>query len=60
MLTTTQVASILHVNRARVIALIRSGRLRAIKFGNAWMIEPQNLKAVKVRKTGYPKGKPRT
>jgi len=58
-LTTTQAAERLHVNRSRVIALIRAGRLKATKFGNAWQIDPRDLAAVKVRKVGYPKGRPR-
>lgn len=58
-LTTTQAAAILKVSRPRVIALIRSERLRAVKFGNAWAIDERDLDSVKVRTNGYPKGRPR-
>ena len=55
MLTTKQAAEQLGVSRARVIHLICARRLRAEKFGQAWMIREIDLDAVRVRKPGRPK-----
>lgn len=58
-LTAAAVAARLGISLSRVYALIRSGRLPAIKWGRDWMIDESDLKLVKDRKPGYPKGKPR-
>jgi excisionase family DNA binding protein len=42
------------ISAARVRALIRSGRLPAIQAGRDYLINPADLAAVKVRKTGRP------
>jgi excisionase family DNA binding protein len=52
---TTEAARRLGVSDARVRALIESKRLKAVKIGGAWLIDPKDLKAVKVRKVGRPK-----
>lgn len=56
MLTTTEAAARLGISPRRVLALIKTGRLRARKFGRDWQIDPKDLEPVKVRKPGYPKG----
>jgi hypothetical protein len=38
-----------------VRALIDAKRLKAIKVGSVWLIDPKDLEAVKVRKVGRPK-----
>jgi excisionase family DNA binding protein len=53
-LTTDQAGEILGVTGRRVRALIKAGRLPAIKFGNSWMINKKDLKKVAVRKPGRP------
>ena len=45
----------LGTSAARVRALIESGRLKAIKVGGAWLIDPKDLDAVKDRKAGRPR-----
>jgi excisionase family DNA binding protein len=45
----------LGVSAVRVRALIESGRLKAIKVGGAWLIDPKDLDAVKDRKVGRPR-----
>ena len=52
---TTEAARRLGVSDTRVRALIESKRLKAVKIGGAWLIDPKDLKAVKVRKVGRPK-----
>ncbi len=55
MLTTSQAADSLGVTPQRVRALIVAGRLKAVKVGRDWLIEPPDLEAVKVRKAGRPR-----
>jgi excisionase family DNA binding protein len=59
-LTTEQVAAELGVSTRRVQALIAAGRLPASKVGTGnratYFIAPFNLKLVKHRKPGRPKG----
>jgi excisionase family DNA binding protein len=43
------------VSDTRVRALIESGRLKAVKIGGAWLIDPKDLDAVKDRKVGRPR-----
>ena len=58
-LTTAEVAMVLKISRVRVNALIRAGKLKAEKFGKAWMIAPASLANVRIRITGWPKGRKR-
>jgi len=57
---TTEAGRRLGVSDARVRALIESGRLKAVKIGGAWLIDPKDLAAVKVRKVGRPKSRKST
>ena len=52
---TTEAAKRLGVNASRVRALIDSGRLKAMKVGREWLIDPKDLAAVKDRKVGRPR-----
>jgi excisionase family DNA binding protein len=52
---TTEAGRRLGISDARVRALIMSGRLKAVKIGGAWLIDPKDLDAVKVRKVGRPR-----
>ena len=54
-LTTSQAAAALGVSPRRVQAMIRAGRLKAIRFGRDWLIRPADLDAVRVRPVGRPK-----
>ena len=54
---TTEAGRRLGVSDARVRALIESGRLKAVKVGGAWLIDPKDLEAVKDRKVGRPKSR---
>jgi len=54
---TTEAGRRLGVSDARVRALIESGRLKAVKVGGAWLIDPKDLDAVKERKVGRPKSR---
>ena len=58
-LTTDQAGKILGVTGRRVRALIKAGRLPAVKFGKAWMINKKDLKKVAIRKPGRPRAKGR-
>lgn len=51
-LGTTEAGRRLGISDARVRALIMSKRLKAVKIGGAWLIDPNDLDAVKVRKVG--------
>jgi excisionase family DNA binding protein len=52
---TTEAGRRLGISDARVRALIMSGRLKAVKVGGAWLIDPKDLNAVKDRKVGRPR-----
>ena len=54
LLTTADAAKLLGVNASRVRQLILGGRLKAQRFGWAWMILPGDLDAVRNRKPGRP------
>ena len=54
---TTEAGRRLGISDARVRALIMSGRLKAVKVGGAWLIDPKDLEAVKDRKVGRPKSR---
>jgi excisionase family DNA binding protein len=51
-LTTQQASEILGVTPQRVLALIRSGRLPAVKIGRDWLIAMQNLEKFEKRPQG--------
>jgi len=50
-----EVARRLGVTANRVRAMIRAKRLKAIKVGHEWLIDPKDLDAVKERKVGRPR-----
>lgn len=54
LLTTQDAANKLGVHRSRIHALIQSGRLPAVKFGNVYMIKESDLRLVEDRKPGRP------
>ncbi len=54
-ISTTEAARRLNVTPSRVRAMIGSGRLKAMKVGNVWLIDPKDLDAVKDRKVGRPR-----
>ena len=55
MITTAQAAIILQVSRSRILKLIEAGRLPAEKIGRDWLIRPEDLELVKVRRPGRPR-----
>ena len=54
-ISTTEAARRLNVSPSRIRAMIGSGRLKAMKVGKVWLIDPKNLDAVKDRKVGRPR-----
>jgi excisionase family DNA binding protein len=54
-ITTAEAARRLGVTPNRVRALIQAKRLKAFKYGREWLIDPQDLEAVKDRKVGRPR-----
>jgi excisionase family DNA binding protein len=54
-ISTTEAARRLGVTANRVRVLIRAKRLKAIKVGHEWLIDPKDLVAVKERKVGRPR-----
>ena len=54
-ISTTEAARRLNVSPSRIRAMIDSGRLKAIKVGKVWLINPKDLDAVKYRKVGRPR-----
>lgn len=60
-LTTREAADILKINRELVTHYCQSGRLKARKFGWAYLIRRADLEefAQQERSVGYPKGRPR-
>jgi excisionase family DNA binding protein len=52
---TAEAARRLNVTQSRVRAMIDAGRLKAIKVGREWLIDPKDLDAVKDRKVGRPR-----
>jgi excisionase family DNA binding protein len=54
-ISTTEAARRLNVSPSRIRAMISSGRLKAMKVGKVWLIDPKNLDAVKDRKVGRPR-----
>ena len=57
---TTEAGRRLGISDARVRTLIMSGRLKAVKVGGAWLIDPKDLDAVKIRTVGRPKSRKST
>lgn len=57
MLGTSKVAKKLKVSPERVRALIRAGRLPAVKQGRDWFVDEKDLALVKSRKPGRPRKK---
>jgi len=54
-LGTVEAGRRLGISDARVRSLIAIGRLKAVKVGGAWLIDPKDLDAVKDRKVGRPR-----
>ncbi|MEZ5427278.1 MAG: helix-turn-helix domain-containing protein [Pyrinomonadaceae bacterium] len=54
LLSVTEAAEILGVNRQRTHQLIKDGRLNAQMVGSQWVIKESDLEAVKDRPTGRP------
>jgi excisionase family DNA binding protein len=54
-ISTTEAARRLGVTANRVRVLIRTKRLKAIKVGHEWLIDPKDLDAVRERKVGRPR-----
>jgi excisionase family DNA binding protein len=52
---TAEAAKRLNVTVSRVQKMITAKRLKAIKLGREWMIDPKDLEAVKNRKVGRPR-----
>jgi len=50
-----EVATRLDVTPRRVQALIKQGRLKAVKVSGVWLITPEDLAALKILKSGRPK-----
>ena len=61
MLTTHEAAKRLSLTHSLVCKYIREGRIKATKFGNAYMISEKDLEAFAStpRKVGWKKGRPR-
>ena len=55
LISATEAAERLNVTPTRIRAMISSGRLKATKVGNMWVINPKDLDAVKDRKVGRPR-----
>jgi excisionase family DNA binding protein len=56
-LSTKEAAFFLGVTPRRVVALIHSRRLPAIKHGRDWLIKTKDLERVRNRRPGRPKKK---
>ena len=54
-INTAEAAKRLGVTTNRVRALIEAKRLKATKLGSVWLIDPEDLDAVKNRKVGRPR-----
>ena len=55
LISAAEAATRLNVTSSRVRKMIDSGRLKATKVGNMWVINPKDLDAVKDRKVGRPR-----
>jgi excisionase family DNA binding protein len=56
-LTTKEVAQELQISPRRVQALIKAGRLPAVRLGRDWFINPADLSLIIGRKPGRPRTK---
>ena len=56
-ISTAEAAKELKVSARRVVAMITAGQLPATQFGGSYAIRRVDLKLVKDRKPGRPKGK---
>ena len=54
-ISTAEAARRLNVSPSRVRAMIKAKRLKAMKVGHEWLIDPKDLEAVKDRKVGRPR-----
>ena len=54
-ISTAEAAKRLGVTQSRVQKMITAKRLKAIKVGREWLIDPKDLDAVKDRKVGRPR-----
>jgi len=54
-ISTAEAAKRLGVTQSRVQKMIAAKRLKAIKVGREWLIDPKDLDAVKERKVGRPR-----
>ena len=54
-ISTAEAAKRLGVTQSRVQKMIVAKRLKAIKVGREWLIDPKDLDAVKDRKVGRPR-----
>lgn len=54
-ISTVEAAKRLNVTPDRVRKMITAKRLKAIKVGREWLIDPKDLDAVKNRKVGRPR-----
>jgi excisionase family DNA binding protein len=57
LLSTTTAAARLGISARRVVALIDTGRLPAIRVGRSWVIRAADLAKVADRPNGWPKGR---
>jgi excisionase family DNA binding protein len=55
LISAAEAAKRLNVTSSRVRKMIASGRLKATKVGNMWVIDPKDLDAVNDRKVGRPR-----
>lgn len=54
-ISTTEAGKRLGVTDSRVRKMILAKRLKAIKVGREWLIDPKDLEAVRDRKVGRPR-----
>jgi excisionase family DNA binding protein len=54
-ISTAEAAKRLGVTPDRVRKMIEAKRLKAMKVGREWLIDPKDLEAVKERKVGRPR-----
>jgi excisionase family DNA binding protein len=54
-ISTAEAAKRLGVTTNRVRAMIEAKRLKAIKVGREWLIDPKDLEPLKDRKVGRPR-----
>jgi excisionase family DNA binding protein len=59
-ISTAEAAKRLNVSPSRVRKMIEAKRLKAIKVGREWLIDPKDLDAVKKRTPGRPKSRKST